>query len=124
MAAFDMFPMPHIAELVECIRNTQCIRTLNLAKGYWQIPVAKRDRPKTAFGTPWGLYEFICMPFGLHGAAATFQCLMDQILAPHAEYAMAYIDDIVMFSQTWTQHKRALRAILSELWKTGMTANP
>lgn len=80
--------------------------------------MAKRDLPKTVFGTPWGLYAFICMPFGLHGLATTFQHLMDQILALHAEYATAYIDDIVVFSQTWTQHKRALGTILSELQKT------
>ncbi|XP_059587844.1 probable GH family 25 lysozyme 3 [Alligator mississippiensis] len=64
------------------------------------------------------------MPFGLHGAAATFQRLMDQILAPHAEYAAAYMDDIVIYSQTWAQHKRALRAIFSELKHVGLMANP
>ncbi|KYO29204.1 hypothetical protein Y1Q_0009973 [Alligator mississippiensis] len=108
LAMFDAFPMPHVAELVERIRDAQYISTLDLAKGYWQIPVAKEDQPKTAFGTPRELYEFVRMPFGLHGAAATFQRLMDRILAPHAEYAAAYIDDIVIYTWTWAQHKRAL----------------
>ncbi|KYO20669.1 hypothetical protein Y1Q_0012557 [Alligator mississippiensis] len=79
---------------------------------------------KTAFGTPCGLYEFVRMPFGLHGAAATFQRLMDQILAPHAEYAAAYIDDIIVYTRTWEQHKSALRAILTELRHAGLTTNP
>ncbi|KYO42327.1 hypothetical protein Y1Q_0022188 [Alligator mississippiensis] len=100
MAVFDTFPMPHVAELVERIGDAGYIPTLDMAKGYWQILVAKRDRQKTAFGTPWGLYEFVRMPFGLHGAAATFQHLMDQILAPHTEYAVAYIDDIIIYTRT------------------------
>ncbi|KYO47105.1 hypothetical protein Y1Q_0014015 [Alligator mississippiensis] len=124
MAVFNAFPMPHVAELVERIGDAQYISTLDLAKGYWQILVAKEDLRKTAFDTPWGLYEFIRMPFGLHGTAATFQRLMDQILAAHAEYAAAYIDDIVIYSWTWEQHKNAFRAILTELRCAGLTANP
>ncbi|XP_014453885.1 uncharacterized protein LOC106739017 [Alligator mississippiensis] len=116
--------MPHVAELVERTGDTRYISNLDLAKGYWQIPVAKEDWLKTAFGTPWGLNEFFRMPFGLHGAAATFQRLMDQILAPHAEYVAAYIDDIVIYTRTWEQHKSALRAILTELRHAGLTANP
>ncbi|KYO45417.1 hypothetical protein Y1Q_0015088 [Alligator mississippiensis] len=82
------------------IGEAQYISTLDLAKGYWQIPVAPADRPKKAFGMPWGLYEFVRMPFGLHGVAATFQRLMDRLLAPHAGYAAAYIDDIIIYSPT------------------------
>lgn len=70
------------------------------------------------FGTPWDLYEFIWMLFGLHRAEAMFQCLMDHILASHAGYATAYIDDIVVFM--WARHKRSLWAVLSELWGVGM----
>ncbi|KYO28763.1 hypothetical protein Y1Q_0004424 [Alligator mississippiensis] len=124
MAVFDAFPMPHVAELIERIGDARYISTLDLAKVYWQTPVAKRDRLKTAFSTPWGLYEFVRMPFGLHGTAATFQRLMDQILAPHAEYVAAYIDDIIIYTRTWEQHKSSLRAILTELRRTGLTANP
>ncbi|KYO47469.1 hypothetical protein Y1Q_0019606 [Alligator mississippiensis] len=124
LATFDAFPMPQIDELIEKIGEAQYISTLDLAKGYWQIPVASADWPKMAFGTPWGLYEFVKMPFGLHGAAATFQRLMDRLLAPHAEYAVAYIDDIIIYSPTWTHHKQALWAVLSELRRAGLTANP
>lgn len=85
MAIFDAFPMPHITKLVEHIGNNQYITTIDLAKGYWQVPTAKRDRPKAAFGTPWSLYEFVCMPFGLHRVAAMVQRLMDQVLALHAK---------------------------------------
>lgn len=78
--------------------------------------MALKDCNKTAFGTLWGLYEFLQMPFGLHRAAATFQKLMDTILAPHGAYAAAYIDDII-FTKTWPQHLQAAVA-------GGMIANP
>lgn len=84
MAVFDTFPMPPVTELIECIGNAHYITTLDLAKGYWQIPLARRDHVKKAFRTPWGLYELIWMLFGLHGAAATFQHWMDRILALNA----------------------------------------
>lgn len=80
---FHAFPMPHIEELLEIIAQAHYILTLDLPKGYWQIPMAWEDRSKTAFGTHLGLYEFTHIPLGLHGAAAIFQQLMEQILVPH-----------------------------------------
>lgn len=68
MVVFDTFAMTRVTELVEHIGSAQYISTLDLGKGYWQIPVAHRDRHKTAFGIAWGLYKFVHMPFGLHGA--------------------------------------------------------
>ncbi|KYO38184.1 hypothetical protein Y1Q_0007292 [Alligator mississippiensis] len=94
--------MPHVAELVERTGDTRYISNLDLAKGYWQIPVAKEDWLKTAFGTPWGLNEFFRMPFGLHGAAATFQRLMDQILAPHADQVRGLVKIISTLSRRGT----------------------
>lgn len=91
MAVFDAFPMPHVTKLVERIGSAKFISTLDLAKGYWQILLMPRDQPKTAFGTPWGLYEFVRMPSGLHGAAATFQRLMEHILVPHTQSMKQHI---------------------------------
>ena len=58
-------------------------------------------RHKTTFVTPFGLYQFTVMPFGLQGAPATFQRLMDQVLRGVGDFAAAYLDDIVIFSETW-----------------------
>lgn len=115
VAKFDVFPMPHIEELLEWIGQPRYISTINTAKGYWQIPVTGRDRPKTAFSTPWALFESTWMPFNLHGAAATFQWLMDHILAPHMMYAEAYIDDVVIYARTWEQHLHYVEAVLQEI---------
>lgn len=63
--------MPRIDELLEKIGSAAYITTLDLCKGYWQVPLEPASRPYTAFGTPAGLFHFTVMPFGLHGAPAT-----------------------------------------------------
>lgn len=68
------------------------------------MPLTPASWEKTAFPTPFGLYQFTMMPFGLHGATDTFQQLMDQILSPHNSYAAVYIYDIVIYSKGWEEH--------------------
>ena len=88
------------------------------------MPLTRTAREKTAFATPGGLYQYTVLPFGVHGAPATFQRMMDQLLRPHQAYAAAYIDDIIIHSDSWDVHVRQLRAVLGELRKAGLTANP
>jgi len=121
VAKFDAYPMPRVEELFEQIGNAQIISTLDLAKGYWQIPMAATSREMTAFTTPFGLYEFNVMPFGLHNAPATFQRLMNHVLRGAETYASSYIDDIVVFSQTWQEHLDHLRDVFSRLQQAGLT---
>lgn len=70
------------------------ITALDQIKGYWQIPL-------TPFSTPLGLFQFISMAFGLHGAPATFQRLMAQEFQPHHCYATAYLDDVMFYCRDW-----------------------
>ena len=77
----DAYPMPRIDDLINRIEGVRFITTLDLTRGYWQVPVREEDRPKTAFTTPpHGLFQFRVMPFGLQGAPATFQQMMDSLL--------------------------------------------
>lgn len=70
---------------------------MDLASGYWQVEVKEEDRAKTAFVTRKGLYEFTVMPFGLCNAPATFQRLMERVLAGlQWDVAVLYIDDIIV----------------------------
>ncbi|XP_075775938.1 uncharacterized protein LOC142826874 [Pelodiscus sinensis] len=124
VSKFDAYPMPRVDELLERLGRAEYLSTIDLTKGYWQIPLTPAAREKTAFATPFGLFQFVTMPFGLHGAAATFQRLMDEILEDHRDYATAYIDDIVVFSRTWEEHLQQLGAVLRTLQRAGLTANP
>ncbi|KAJ1169201.1 hypothetical protein NDU88_001107 [Pleurodeles waltl] len=68
ISQFDTYPLPRIDELLERLGKAKYMSTLDLTKGYWQIPLGPEDKEKTAFATPSGLYHFKVLPFGLHGA--------------------------------------------------------
>lgn len=121
---FDAYPTPRLDDLIERIGTAQYITTLDLCRGYWQVPLAPEARQYTAFRTPQGLFQFTVMPFGLQGAPATFQRLMDQVLRGAESYSGAYLDDIVVFSQTWEDHLEHLRDIFERLKGAGLTAQP
>lgn len=91
----DTYPMPNVETLVEEVAAANFITTLDLTKGYYQVPLPPSEQPKTAFVTERG--KFQAMPFGLKGAPAHFQRVMDNILrdVPHCH---VYIDDIVVFT--------------------------
>uniref|UniRef100_A0A9J7WVP0 ribonuclease H n=1 Tax=Cyprinus carpio carpio TaxID=630221 RepID=A0A9J7WVP0_CYPCA len=124
VSEFDGYPMPRVDELLERLGRARFISTLDLTKGYWQVPLTETAKPKTAFSTPTGHWQYRVLPFGLHGAPATFQRMMDIVLRPHQAYAAAYIDDVVIHSETWEDHLERLRRVLLELWRAGLTANP
>ena len=113
--------MPRVDDLIDQVAGSPYITTLDLTKGYWQVPVAKEDCEKTAFTTPFGLYQFTRMPFGLHGAPATFQRMVDKLLNGLNEFASAYIDNVIMFSKTWNDHLQHLEAVLGKLREAGLT---
>ena len=73
---FDPYPMPRIDDMLDAIGQSSFITTLDLAKGYWQVPMKNDDKEKTAFSSPLGLLQFTVMPFELSSAPATFQHLM------------------------------------------------
>ncbi|GFT19957.1 retrovirus-related Pol polyprotein from transposon 17.6 [Trichonephila clavipes] len=86
---------------------------MDLRPGYWQIEIDEAGREKTAFITPEGLYEFKVMPFGLCNAPATFERMMDNLLR-HFKWTMClcYLDDIIVFSETFEDHLIRLRLVL------------
>lgn len=123
ISAFDPYPMPRVDELVERLGKARYLSTLDLCKGYWQVPLAPEARELTAFRAPSGLFHFNVMPFGLHGAAATFQRLMDQVLRGAEEFSAAYIDDVVIFSTSWDEHLRHLRDVFRRIRQAGLVVN-
>uniref|UniRef100_A0A8C1WPE3 ribonuclease H n=1 Tax=Cyprinus carpio TaxID=7962 RepID=A0A8C1WPE3_CYPCA len=112
VSEFDGYPMPLVDELLERLGRAWFISTLDLTKGYWQVPLTEAAKPKPAFSTPSGHWQYRVLPFGLHGAPATFQWMMDIVLRPHQAYAAAYIDDVVIHSETWEDDLDRLRRVL------------
>ena len=72
VADFNAYPMPRTDEILDRVGTAKFISTLDISRGYWQVPLAQEAQPKTALTTPFGFFEFLVMPFGLHGVPATF----------------------------------------------------
>ena len=87
VSRFDAYPMPRVDELLDWLGTARFFSTLDLTKGYWQIPLSPESKEKRAFSALDGLYQFRTLPFGLFGAPAKFQRLMDRVLRPHAASA-------------------------------------
>ena len=75
----DPYPLPRIDNLLHSSRGFDCMTSMDLRTGFWLIPVRKQDRPKTAFVTPFSVFQFKVMPFGLRNPGATFQRLVDRL---------------------------------------------
>ncbi|KAL3875881.1 hypothetical protein ACJMK2_033790 [Sinanodonta woodiana] len=110
-------------ELFEKLGNTKYISKLDMTKGYWQVPLSKEAQEKSDFVTPFGLYEFTIMPFGMKTLPATFSPMMDLLLSKLRGVA-SYFDDIIIYSETWEDHLHDLRAVLERLQENNLTVKP
>ena len=124
MSCFDAYPMPRVEELLDRLGTACFFSTLDLTKEYWQIPLSPESKEKMAFFSLDGLCQFWRLPFRLFRAPATVQHLMDRVLHPHAVFAAACLDDVIIHSDSWAQHLRHVAAVLKFLWQAGLTANP
>ena len=117
----DVYPLPRIDDTLDLLSRSAYFTTLDLASGYWQVKMDEESREKTAFTTYSGLYEFNVMPFGLCNAPATFQRLMETILAGLTrKICMVYIDDILIFSRTFEEHLSHLEQVMDRLDRAGL----
>ena len=116
--------MPRIDDLIDRLGKAKFITTLDLTRGYWQMPVTAEDQHKTAFVTPFGLFQFKVMPFGLNGAPASFQRMMDRVVDDLQDFAAAYLDDLIIYSTTWEEHLEHVRIVLRKLRGAGLTVKP
>ena len=120
----NAYPMPRIEDLLDQLGQAYFLSTLDLTRGYWQVPMAKTSCHKTAFVIPFGQFQFTVMPFGFSGAPSTFQQMMDSLIKDEHDFAAAYLDDLVIFSSTWENHMQHLRTILQQLCKANLTVKP
>ena len=118
----DVFPLPRMEDCIDQVGSATYVSKFDLLKGYWQVPLSKRAQEICAFITPSGLYKYTVMPFGLRNAPATFQRLMNQVVAG-LEGCAVYLDDVVTHSDTWSEHIHRIRALFDRLVWAGLTVN-
>ena len=125
----DVFPLPLMYDLLDQLQRSKYFSTLDLTSGYWQVQLHHDSREKTAFITHQGLYHFRVMPFGLKNAAAVFQRLMQRVLAglnpPNGpDFVSVYLDDILIFSETFEAHLEHICHVLQRLTAAGLKLKP
>ena len=121
----DAYPLPRIDDTLGTLGGSKFFTTMDLASGYWQVEMAPEDRPKTAFSTPEGLYQFKVMPSGLCNAPATFQRLMDRVLGTLKwSSCLVYFDDIIVVGSSFGDHLRHIASVLMKLREAGLKLKP
>jgi RNase H-like domain found in reverse transcriptase/Reverse transcriptase (RNA-dependent DNA polymerase)/Retroviral aspartyl protease len=116
----DSYPLPRMDECLDSLGDATIFSTLDCNSGYWQILMNEEDRNKTAFVTHCGIHRFKRMPFGLCNAPATFQRALDMILAKVKwNYALIYLDDVIIYSKTVKEHMTHLDEVLGLLKNAG-----
>lgn len=121
----DAFPLPRIDDSLDALGKAKLFTTLDLASGYHQVAMDERDRQKTAFTTPFGLYEYMRMPMGLINSGATFQRMMSSTMSDLAfKILLVYLDDLLIYSSNFEDHLERLETVLSRLQQVGLKVNP
>lgn len=120
----DTYPLPRVDEILDSLGKAKYFSTLDATSGYYQIAMQEEDRSKTAFAWKNGLYEFTRMPFGLCNAPATFQRTIDKIFKEeNGIFVLAYLDDIIVFSNSEEEHKTHLDIVLGKIKASGLSLN-
>lgn len=119
----DAYAMPNMHDFSRHLAGKKIFSKVDLAKGYYQIPVHPDDVDKTATATPFGTWVFLRMPFGLKNACAAFQRLMDVVCDGLVD-VYVYLDDIIVASSTPEEHLAALRALFTRLEQHGLVIHP
>ena len=118
----DNFPLPRIEDCIDRVGRAKIVSKFDLLKGYWQIPLSPEARKISAFVTPEGLFECLVMPFGMRNAASTFQRLM-WMITNDLEGCVIYLDDIIIFSETWEEHIKRIKELFNRLKQASLVVN-
>uniref|UniRef100_A0A2S2NNZ3 RNA-directed DNA polymerase n=1 Tax=Schizaphis graminum TaxID=13262 RepID=A0A2S2NNZ3_SCHGA len=121
----DAYPLPNIIDILDQLGKSKYYTTLDLAQGYHQVRMHPEHTEKTAFSTDKGHFEFLRVPFGLKGAPATFQRLMNTVLAGLTGLkAFVYLDDIIIYALSIADHSEKLKAVFERLRTFNLKLQP
>ena len=123
----DVYPLPRIDDMLDSLSEACMFSTLDLASGVWQVEDEEPSHEKNAFITNHGLFEFEKMPFGLINGPATFQYLMETVLAGlvrNIAICYVYLDNILIIEKTFEEHLENIARVLSQLHEAGLKLKP
>ena len=121
----DVYPMPRVDETLDALEGAKYLSTLDLASGYWSVPIQEKDKEKTAFVTHCGLYEYNVMPYGLCNAPSVFCRLMDAVLdGLKWQCVLVFVDDILIFSKSFEQHLVDITKVFLRLKHANLSMKP
>ncbi|KAL6484124.1 hypothetical protein MHYP_G00061690 [Metynnis hypsauchen] len=118
----DSFPLSRMGDCVDRVGSAKFVTKLDLLKGYWQVPLTSRASDISAFATPDTFLQYTVMAFRLQNAPATFQRLMTIVLGDVLN-CDAYLDDIVVYSDTWEPHMQLLETVFTRLREASLVLN-
>lgn len=119
----DRYPLPNIRDFTANLHGNKIFSKIDLVKAFHQIPMASKDIEKTALITPFGLFEYIRMPFGLRNAAQSCQRFVHQVVIG-LDFCFAYMDDFLIASRNKEEHEKHLRQLFKRLDEYGVIINP
>ena len=121
----DAYPLPNMIDILSQLHSAKYISKIDLNSAFNQIPLEESCQEYTAFTVPGrGLFQYVRMPFGLTGAPATFQRLIDRIITPDMRpNVFCYIDDIIIVTETFEEHLDWLGKVLIKIEDAGFTIN-
>ncbi|GFY00498.1 hypothetical protein TNCV_2138961 [Trichonephila clavipes] len=119
---FDSYPIPYLNDFAHALHGKKIFSKIDIFKAFHQIPIAECDIPKTAVTTPWGLYEYTHLCFGLVNAPQTFMRFMHEVLRG-LPFCFVYLDDILFYSENAEEHRSHLRTIFQRLSSYGLKLN-
>lgn len=119
----DRYPIPRLQDFTYQLDGMKIFTKIDLKQAFFWIPIDENDIEKTAITTPFGLFEFRCMPFGLRNAPQTFQRFMHEVLRNLDHCCYCFVDDVLVYSETPEKHEDHLRLVLKRLSDYGIGIN-
>ena len=120
----DPYAMLLINDLIDQLGEAKILSKIDLNKGFYQILLKEADLPKTAFCTSWGKFQFTRCPLVSATPRQPFKCLMHVVLAGFESFCNSYMDDIIIFSNSWEEHLEHIQLVVEKLRQAGLTAKP